>query len=628
MEQKDFTGYASIDKPSYKYYSEDIDLKILEDVDMKMYDFMKMKNKGYEDDIIYSYFGEKRTLATFDEKVEETAKALKKYGLKEKDTITICAPNIPETMIYFYACNRIGVTPYLVDPRCSAKRIIDCMNVSNSKLLVSLLDTMNKNVIPNDIPTDNIVVISPHDDFIKSKEKLSKNALEVKALYTAKEKLYELKRMIKKDSKVLMQSEFMNTAKNYGKLVDSLYDPDIPAAIVNTSGTTGTPKGAMESNRGYNITSNQISYVAPHLKRGMTFFGYIPFFSLYGSAVGMHGATSHGIILDLIPKIDAHKFDKIYVDKKPNIVIGVPRLYEMFPDSDYINNTDLSFAELLVMGGDKISPSKLVKINETLEKNNCKHKITYGYGSTETMMIATTTDDKRSNVAGSCGILYPGVNVRITDRETLEELPYNQEGEIYADTPGQFMGYIGNLEETNNSIYIDEKTNTKYYKTGDKGYMNEDGILFHTGRYKRLMKRPDGHQVNSVPIEDAINTFDEVKDCAVVGIKNAYRDEGVIPTAFIELKDKSVGKDIFKEIVYKTREMLPGERDMALAYTLVDHIPYTINGKVDFSTLEKVKFEDIDYQIVDDPIFDGYFIKGEQLEKLNFTRPKTLIRKK
>ena len=158
--------------------------------------------------------------------------------------------------------------------------------------------------------------------------------------------------------------------------------------------------------------------------------------------------------------------------------------------------------------------------------------------------------------------------------------------------------------------------------------MNEDGILFHTGRYKRLMKRPDGHQVNSVPIEDAINTFDEVKDCAVVGIKNAYRDEGVIPTAFIELKDKSVGKDIFKEIVYKTREMLPGERDMALAYTLVDHIPYTINGKVDFSTLEKVKFEDIDYQIVDDPIFDGYFIKGEQLEKLNFTRPKTLIRKK
>ena len=74
--------------------------------------------------------------------------------------------------------------------------------------------------------------------------------------------------------------------------------------------------------------------------------------------------------------------------------------------------------------------------------------------------------------------------------------------------------------------------------------------------------------------------------------------------------------------------MLPGERDMALAYTLVDHIPYTINGKVDFSSLEKVKFEDIDYQIVDDPIFDGYFIKGEQPDRISFTKQKTLIKKK
>ena len=132
------TGYASIDRPSYKYYSEDIDLKILEDTDMKMYDFMKKKNKGHEEDVIYSYFGQNRTLRTLDKKVEETAKALKKYGLNEGDKITICLSNMPEFMTYLYACNRIGVTVYPVDPRCSAKRIIDCMTISNSKLLVSL----------------------------------------------------------------------------------------------------------------------------------------------------------------------------------------------------------------------------------------------------------------------------------------------------------------------------------------------------------------------------------------------------------------------------------------------------------------------------------------------------------
>ena len=628
--QKDvILGYSSVDRPSEKFYEDNIVDKILSNTDMKMYDFMKEKNKGFENCNIYSYFGETDTFSSFDKKVEECAKALKKYGLNRGDCITICLPNLPETMIYFYACNRIGVTPYLIDPRCSLKRIIDCMNISHSKLLISLLDIMDKNIKSEKIPSDNIVVVSPGDEFVKSKEKLCKTASEVKTLYLAKERLYEFKRFLKRDKKVLLQKEFMSGVENYGLLTDSEYDPSIPAIIVNTSGTTGTPKGAMESNRAYNITANQIDHIAPHLKRGITYFGYIPFFSLYGSAVGMHAAISHGIMVDLIPKIDAYKFDRIYAEAKPNIVIGVPRIYEMFPESKYINNCDLSFAELLVMGGDKISPVKLDKINETLKKNNCNHKITYGYGSTETMMISTTTDKDETYKSGSCGVLYPGVSVRITDRETLEELPYDQEGEIYVDTPTMFMGYIGNELETRNSIFIDSKTNRKYYKTGDKGYITENGILYHTGRFKRLMKRPDGHQVNSVPIEDAINSFDEVQDCAVVGIKNLYQDEGVIPTAFIEFKNKddNGNKELLKFIIFKAKEMLPGEREMALAYSIVDHIPYTINGKVDFKNLEKLNFEDIEFIIVDDPIFDQYFIHDEEIEKVKLNNIKMLKKK-
>ena len=617
MIDKKNTGFSSIDKPSEKFYVENVREKILENVDKKMYDFIKEKNNGYDESVAYSYFGENKTFSYFDSRIDECAKALKKYGLCQGDCITLCLPNIPETMIYFYACNRIGVTPYLIDPRCSLKRVIDCMNVSNSKLLVSVLDIMGKTIKSSDIPSDNIVVISPGDEFIRSREKLCKEASQVKMLYTAKERLYELKNIIKRDKKILLQDKFLSGSKDYGELIDSEYDPEIPAAIVNTSGTTGTPKGAMESNRGYNITANQIEYVAPHLKRGMTYFGYIPFFSLYGSSVGMHAATTHGIIVDLIPKINTYKFDEIYVNKKPNIVIGVPRLFEMFPESKFINNCDLSFADLLVMGGDKISPSKLEKINKTLLKNGCKQKITYGLGTTESMMIATTTDNEGTHKYGSCGTLYPGANVRITDRDSLEELPYGEEGEIYVDTPTMFMGYIGNEEETKNSIFIDPSTSIKYYKTGDKGYMTADGLLYHTGRYKRLMKRPDGHQVNSVPIEDAINSCEEVSDCAVVGIKNSYQEEGVIPTAFIQFKDKSATKEDIKKIIFKIKEMLPGEREMALAYSIVDHIPYTINGKVDFSLLEKYKFEDIDYIIIDDPIFDGYFNHNEVLEKVS-----------
>ncbi len=615
MGNKILTGYASIDKPSRKFYKEGIDEIIREGADKKMYDFMKEKNLGYETYPAYSYFGEVRNFEYFDKKIEEYAKALKKYGLNKGDTITLCLPNIPDTAIYFYACNRIGVTPYLIDPRCTPKRVKECMELSNSKLLIALLDTMGKVVIPDIIPSDNIVVVSPHNDFINTK--VGKEATPAKVLYTIKENIYRLENLFKKNSKVVIQRDFIKNIKNYGSLTDSEYDPDIPASIVNTSGTTGTPKGAMETNKGYNTTVNQIYHVAPHIGRGMTYFGYIPFFSLYGSAVGMHTALCRGIIMDLIPKIDAHKFDEIFMSKKPNIVIGVPRLFEMFPESKFINGQDLSFGELLVMGGDKISPTKLDKINKTLLENNCKQKITYGYGATETMMISTTTDKEESHEKGGCGTLYPGVTVRITDRDTLKEMPYNEEGEIYVNTPSMFLGYVGNPKESAASIYTDPETGIKYYKTGDKGYMNERGILYHTGRFKRLMKRPDGHQVSSVPIEDALNTCEEVKDCAVVGITNSYQDQGVIPTAFIQLKDKNADATTLKEVILKSKDLLPGEREMALAYTLVEQIPYTINGKIDFALLEKNKFENLDFIALDDPIFDGYFIRGENVEYFN-----------
>ena len=74
--QKDvILGYSSVDRPSEKFYEDNIVDKILSNTDMKMYDFMKEKNKGFENCNIYSYFGETDTFSSFDKKVEECAKA-------------------------------------------------------------------------------------------------------------------------------------------------------------------------------------------------------------------------------------------------------------------------------------------------------------------------------------------------------------------------------------------------------------------------------------------------------------------------------------------------------------------------------------------------------------------------
>ena len=127
MENNNYTGYASIDKPSRKFYKEGIDEIIREGTEKKVYDFLKEKNLGYSNDPVYSYFGETKSFGYFDEKIDEYAKALKRYGLNKGDVVTICLPNMPDTMMYFYACNRIGVTPYLIDPIRTPKRVKECM---------------------------------------------------------------------------------------------------------------------------------------------------------------------------------------------------------------------------------------------------------------------------------------------------------------------------------------------------------------------------------------------------------------------------------------------------------------------------------------------------------------------
>ena len=176
VENKILTGYPSIDRIGDSRYNTGVSEEILVGTDKKMYDFIKERNAEFENSPAYTYFGKERTFAEFDQKVEECAKALKSYGLNTGDCISVCLPNIPETMIYFYACNRIGVTPYLIDPRCTLNRIVDCMKISNSKLLVSVLDIMNKTVKADAIPSDKIVVVSPGSDFLTDKNQLNKES--------------------------------------------------------------------------------------------------------------------------------------------------------------------------------------------------------------------------------------------------------------------------------------------------------------------------------------------------------------------------------------------------------------------------------------------------------------------
>lgn len=604
------------------YYPSNLDEILYSNVDEKMIDHVRRANSNHFSDVAMTFMGEKVTYSVFFKRVEDYARALKRYGLSKGDCITLAMPNIPETIYYFYACNEIGITPYLIDPRSTFGNMVECIKNSKSKLFVCEMTTYFEKVSKNIgmLPLDHVVVVSPVNMF-ENRSDINNKALIARYLFAFKKFMYESK--YPNTLKKVYQNDFLNKGYSYAGKITEDYDPEIPAIIVNTSGTTGgSIKGAMHSNRSYNIYTNQISLITKDLVRGRSYYGYVPYFSMYGSCVGMHTALSHGIIIDNIPKFNGKKSLEEIIKKQSNILIGTPNIIEELTDMCEDRDIDTTFMKQYVIGGDNVTPEALKRENDCLLSRGMSSKLIFGYGATESMPIATTSFDERSHVYGSTGIFYPGVSVKIINPETLEEMQYNEEGEIYAHTPNLMLGYLNREDE--NKIVLKNIDGETYYKTGDKGYITSEGILFITGRYKRMMKRPDGHQVSPIPIENAISKNELVNNCAVVGITREGGRPGVIPTAFVmlnnknELEQNGEIKNAITIIAEDALQNVSGEREAALAYIVVDTLPYTINGKLDFATLTKLKFDELDFFIIDDAITKEYFAGMDtQVIKLN-----------
>ena len=590
-----------------QYYKNNAFEEVHSGIYTKAYDFIYEANKDYPEDISMTYFGQKISYKDLFSKIDSYAKALKKYGIGKGDYVSICMPNIPDVVYFKYALNRIGAIANMIDPRTNPERILSYVNDSNSKLLISVMDICNPKIdeIVNKVRVDDIVVVSPSSS-LKKLTGMNVESLGVNLIYALKNLTFEVHERIIKNDKYLNLNSFLKQGENFVGNVDTAYEPDMSAVTLYTSGTTGISKGAQLSNEAYNSMTKQMSYGAKSLDRGDTFLGCIPFFAAYGSFCGMHNSLAHGWNIQMIPKFNPNEFDKLIKKYKPNNSLGVPRFWESVVKNGNLDDCDLSFLKIPVTGGDKITPSSLKEINNFFEQHGSKVKLKVGYGATEFGgVVSTTLDDYSCYEEGSVGPFLPGCIGKVVDPYTGEEkgLGETEAGELYIYTPTMMLGYLNHPEETEKITFIDEN-GLKYYKTGDKAYIGENGINWIIDRYKRAMMRPDGHTVHATPIENIISSHPYVNSCAVVGIKQGEKS-GTIPTAFIVLKEdiNKTKDEVISSIDELCSKKIP-ERYKALAYTIVEKLPYTLMGKVDFTKLEKIDFSQLDAIVVDDPIFE------------------------
>ena len=568
MLKQKLSGYPSIDKPWLKYYSEEVlNAPVPEKT---IYQYMYDGNKDFPNDIAINYLGKEITYGEMFEKIDICAKAFMMLGVKEKDIVTVALPSIPEAIYIVYALNRIGAIANMIHPLAGKVEITNYLTEVSSTLFVGFdktIEIMDSSFEGTKVET--VLIVSP-----------------VESLRLIKRIGYKLVSKSKQTKGFLTWKQFEKMGKECDEKVSCVKNCADMAIISHTGGTTGDPKGVCLSDNNINAVLHQIGITLLHERQEKTLVVLPPFIN-YSLVNGILEALAFGFQTILIPQYIPEKIGKYLLKYKPNPINSIPPYLSTMLDCKEIQGKSLAFVKHLVSGGEGLEIEKEAEINKFLMEHGAELRLAKGLGCTELVSCATFAYEE-CNELGSVGIPLPQIQCKIVNPDTFQEMEYLEEGEICFSGPTLMLGYYGKKEATE-EIMRAHNDGLTWLHMGDMGYMTEDGILFVTGRLKRIMitKGTDGIATKLYPerIEKVVEKIPEVAACCVVGIADNVRIN--IPKAYVEINTEAEEVVLEKRIRELCKQELPTYM-MPEKIEFIGEMPRTTRGKVDYRKLEEV----------------------------------------
>ncbi|WP_294849362.1 AMP-binding protein [uncultured Eubacterium sp.] len=521
--------------------------------------------------VAYEFQGKKTNYKHFLNKIEVLGKAYKSIGIDEGDMVTVCMPNTPQGVDTFYALNRIGAVPAMIHPLSAVGEIAFYINTTQSKAVL-VVDLFYEKVLEALKQVKHPVkVVVAH---IKDELPFPLNMLYP---LTVKKKPAPLP----KDNKnVIDWPDFISGGKKV-KLSDKFPKAEDTAVILFSGGTTGTSKGIQLTNLNMNALAAQVAANAGFTMEGLRMFSVMPLFHGFGLGVGIHTALMASGTCIIIPQFTIKTYARDVKKYKPNVIVGVPTLYEALLRSEGFD-FDLSFLRGMFCGGDSLSVELKKKVDKFLKDHNATIQVREGYGTTEcvTASCLTPYDTYRE---GSIGIPLSDTYYSIVNPNNDTELPYGEEGEICICGPTVMKGYLNNAEETASTLRRHEDGNL-WLHTGDLGYMDEDGFVYYKQRMKRLII-VSGINVYPSQVENAIDAHPDVLLSCAVGIPDPYKMHVV--KAFVVLRQGVEPSDKIKEEIIENCKKNVSRYGVPREIEFRTELPKTLVGKVAYRVLEE-----------------------------------------
>ncbi|MBR4700938.1 MAG: AMP-binding protein [Oscillospiraceae bacterium] len=540
-----------------------------------IYQMVRQTAREHPGLVAYEFMNKETSYAQFMHRIDRTARALLALGIGKGDRVTICMPNSPQALDTFYAINRIGAVSNMIHPLSAPAEIAFYLNFSKSKAILTLDQFYPKLAEIRDRLENPVKIIIA---FIKDELPAPLNLLY--PLTKSARKVPKLP----KDGDYILWKDFLRA----GEKVTELPDEDVilsreGASILYSGGTTGTTKGILLSSDNFNATALQTiaaSGLPSIVNKKM--LSVMPVFHGFGLGIGIHTALVGGARCILVPQFNVKTYAQLLVKKKPNLIPGVPTLFEALLRTDLLEGTDLSFLDGMFSGGDSLSVELKRKVDDFLKAHNAKIQIREGYGTTEcvTASCLTPKDYARS---GSIGIPFPDTYYKIVKPGTEEEMDPNLEGEICISGPSVMMCYIDNPEETAQTLrrHADGRI---WCHTGDLGTMDADGFVYFRQRIKRMIIT-SGYNVYPSQLENIIDGHEKVLLSCVVGVKDKYKMQKV--KAYVVLRPGvEPTEEVRQELFAHCRKHI-AKYAMPYEIEFREDLPKTLVGKVAYRVLEE-----------------------------------------
>lgn len=535
-------------------------------LDGSIYDMFSQVAKEYPTLPALEFFDVEYSFKEFDKRVNIVAQALKKHGIVENESVTICMPNIPEAIFLVYAVNKIGAVCNIIHPLSDIQEIKNAVAVTESSIIFTT-DASYANV--KQVGVETVVAI----DVSTSMKPLLRMAYNLKS-----------RKQMKYDSDAIRWKDFI--AGFSGSCPTAKRSKDDPAVLIYSGGTTGKSKGIVLSNLCFNALATQCYSVCPEARPGASMLSALPIFHGFGLCVAIHAPLMLGMKCILIPKIDVKKLNETIQKKQPTILPAVPTMLKAITNNKSLGPDSFKSVKVILSGGDYLPTDLKEKVLEYFKSCGSSTHIRIGYGLSEATAFFTATAYGAEDI-DNIGIPNPDTMIRVCDPATNEVLPDGEIGEICVNGPTVMLGYVNEKEETENALRT-HSDGTQWLHTGDLGYL-DDGVLHFTSRLKRMIIS-NGYNIYPTELENIINKCKYVASSVVVGIKDKVRQEA--PKAVIVLKNGvQRSAEIEKEIKDFCKEHLAKNAQLKeIEYT--DALPTTKIGKINYRKFERKKDKD------------------------------------